>query len=781
MLRVEKVGGSHIVKRIFLFCFSITLVMIAETVIAQSPLNANPDVSSLASAKNIVQEMQKKDPQTAQAFSEAIQIGDFQTAKKIYEEFKAKQKDKEAESINIDSVMMKEEISRAIQNGDYQTAQKLLREFEKKKARAEEPQKPSLFERTLSGDFPSDIMADNLQQYGYDIFLKAASSFIPTTTTSVGSDYIIGPNDQFTLTTWGTTEGIYSLQVTKEGKITLPKVGVVSVAGLRFSEMENTLQKHLSKYYSNFNLSIAMGTLKTISVYVVGEVVKPGSYSLTSLTTSYGALFAAGGPTKKGTMRFIKVLRNGKVIKTLDLYDFLLRGDRTQDVRLQQDDTVFVPLIGQMAGVAGSVYRPAIYELKGNESIGDVLQTAGGIMPIAVASRLQVYRFSKNEKKLLLDINVAAQPNLATSMLNDKVQNMDVLSVRPIYEKVWETVNLTGEVRNPGDFQWKQDLKLKEIIKEGQPLPTADLKRVEIIRLTDDYMDRKIIPINIALLKDGDETQNIPLRPKDEIRVYTLFRDAEKVKVSGEVTSPGEYEVQRGERLSDLLRRVGGFTREAYAYGIVFKRLNVKENQSKNLQTLISKLQSQVLQTAAKGAATASSSEETTYAKAELGVNQELLTNLKAMQANLEGRVALNITENIDEWAGSKDDLLLQKGDSLLVPKRPQEVLVMGEVYSPGAQIYEPNMTVRTYIEHTGGMTKYSEPDSIIVIQANGYAFGKDSPNVRNSIEAVKLKPGDAILVPQKVERYAGMRFAKDMIDILFKTAVVLATLTVLF
>ena len=142
--------------------------------------------------------------------------------------------------------------------------------------------------------------------------------------------------------------------------------------------------------------------------------------------------------------------------------------------------------------------------------------------------------------------------------------------------------------------------------------------------------------------------------------------------------------------------------------------------------------------------------------------------------------MAINITATVDEWAGSKDDLLLQDGDSLYIPKRPQEVLVMGEIYSPGAQIFVPGMTVKDYIKSSGGPTKYADEDQVFVVKANGYAFGAESPNGEN-IEDVKLQAGDAVFVPQKVERYAGMRFTKDVVDILFKTAVVIATITILF
>lgn len=726
-------------KKILLFLFCTAIILSATAVFAQQA----PSPADLANSA--VQEMQKTDPLSAQAFQSAVQRGDLAGAKKIYQDFKARQN---------------RQAAAGAASGETGTTNA--------------PLQPSLFERTLTGD---------LTQFGYDLFNKTVATFIPPSIMPVGPDYIIGPGDQFTLTLWGTTEGIYTLQVTKEGQVTLPKVGVVSVAGVRFSELEKTLKRHLSKYYSNFNLSVAMGGLKTVTIYVVGEVATPGSYSLSSLTTVYGALFAAGGPTKLGTLRSIQVLRSGKVVKTIDLYDFLLKGDRSQDIRLQNEDTVFVPLIGPVAGVAGMVYRPAIYELKGGETIGDVIKTAGGILPIALGGRLQLTRYADNQRKVVLDIRLSdPQPGApkAAEAFNEKIRNMDAISIRPLYDKVWETVNLSGAVQHPGDFQWRPDLRMKEIVAQGGLLPTSDMRRAEIVRLKDDYSDREIIAVDLALLMNGDEGQNVLLRPQDQVRVYSEYREAEKVLVTGEVVRPGAYEIMKGERLSDLLRRAGGVTAEGYAYGAVFKRKNVKDNETKNTQSFIARMQTQILANAASSAATALNAEEAQFTKAELGLNQSLLNSLGAMQEKSEGRVAIDITGNIDEWAGSKDDLILQDGDSLFMPKRPQEVLVIGEVYTPGAQVFLPEMTVKDYIERTGGATRYADDDHIFVVQANGFAYGADSPNV-GKIEKAKLKAGDAVFVPQKTERYAATRTTKDIIDILFKTAVVIATITILF
>ena len=816
---------------LFLFLCAV-MFLSAKMASAQQDSGSHEDLSSAA-----IEEVQKADPAAAQAIANAIQKGDLQEAKGLYQNFKKSRPEQPATAAVPQAV-------------------------------AEAPVKPSLFEQILLG---------NLTQFGYALFNKTVSTFTIPATMPVGPDYIIGPGDNFTLTLWGTTEGIYNLKVTKEGTVTLPKVGVVAVAGIRFGELEKTVKRHLSRYYNDFNLSIAMGRLKTLTIYVAGEVVTPGSYSLSSLTSVYGALFSAGGPTKMGSLRTIQVLRSGKVIKTIDLYDFLLKGDRSQDIKLQNEDTVFVPLIGPVAGVAGTVYRPAIYELKGQETLSDVIDTAGGLLPTAVGGRLQLVRYADNLKKTILDIKLdsglAGTARKQGREFTEPVQNMDSIIISPIYEDVWETVTLIGAVEHPGSFQWRADLKLREIIIQGQLLPKSDMKRADIIRMKKDMIertiipvdlaklmagdeslnmllepkdriqvynvdqnpsnvweivtlsgvvrnpgnfqwrpdlkvrdiiiqgellpesdmsradvirlnknliDRTVIPVDLAVLMAGDEAQNITLEPQDQVRVYSSFKAAEKVTVSGEVVRAGEYEIKNGERLSDLLRRVGGFTREAHPYGIIFKRTDVKNSQEKNLQSFIVRMQAQVLQNAAAGSVQAISTEEAAAAKSEMTMNQALLANLKSMREQSEGRVAINITEKVDEWAGSANDLLLRDGDTIFVPRRPQEVLVMGEVHSPSAQVYLPGLKVSDFINQSGGYTQYAEKDQVYVLQANGSAISADSPSVGN-IEDKELKAGDTVFVPQKIERNAGMRLFKDVVDIMFKTAVVIATITILF
>ena len=268
----------------------------------------------------------------------------------------------------------------------------------------------SEIELSLSGKMRADVSTD-LKQFGYDLFQRTVSTFAPITDVPVGPDYIVGPGDRFTISLWGRIELAYKTEVDRNGEITLPKVGTLKVWGSSFSELKTQLKNELSKHYKGFEMNVVMDRLRSIRVFVVGEVRTPGSFTLSSLATVYNALFAAGGPSKRGTMRDIRLLRNGKVIRNLDLYNFLLRGDMSQDERLQSGDTVFVPMIGSVAGIAGNVKRPAIYEMKGEVTLGELFDLAGGVTPTGYTQRVQIERIIAHQKRIVEDLDLAEYPD----------------------------------------------------------------------------------------------------------------------------------------------------------------------------------------------------------------------------------------------------------------------------------------------------------------------------------------------------------------------------------
>ncbi|HQE80925.1 MAG TPA: SLBB domain-containing protein, partial [Syntrophorhabdaceae bacterium] len=222
-------------------------------------------------------------------------------------------------------------------------------------------------------------VSTEIKQYGYELFRQQSKTFVPPVDRiPVGPDYIIGPGDELRITLWGNIEGNFSVVVDRDGHINMPKIGVLGVAGLTFKELKDVLNKEFSKYYTGFQMNVSMGLLRTIRVYVVGNAERPGSYSISSLSTLVNALFEAGGPNKTGSMRNIQLKRNGKIIVNFDMYDFLLKGDKSKDIRLMPEDVVFIPPIGPVVAIAGSVNNPAIYELKNETTLSQLIEMAGG-------------------------------------------------------------------------------------------------------------------------------------------------------------------------------------------------------------------------------------------------------------------------------------------------------------------------------------------------------------------------------------------------------------------
>ena len=291
----------------------------------------------------------------------------------------------------------------------------------------------SEIEAILSGKIPLTVSTD-LTQFGYDLFRSTVSTFAPVEDVPVGPDYVVGPGDRFTIFLWGRFDLTYQVVVNRDGEISIPKIGPLKVWGLNFSQLQEYLFKEFSRYYKDFQLNVTMDRLRTIQVYVVGEAATPGSYILSSISTAYNALFAAGGLTKRGSLRNIQLLRKGKKVQTIDLYDFLLKGDKSQDERLQSGDTLFIPVIGPTAGMAGNFRRPAIYEMKGSMTLGEMIELAGGISAVGYLQRVQIERVTAHEKRIVADFDLSsiAQAQKPVPELSLKIQDMDLVKVFPI-------------------------------------------------------------------------------------------------------------------------------------------------------------------------------------------------------------------------------------------------------------------------------------------------------------------------------------------------------------
>ncbi|MBW2072878.1 MAG: SLBB domain-containing protein, partial [Deltaproteobacteria bacterium] len=415
-------------------------------------------------------------------------------------------------------------------------------------APAEVEEELSPVEKIMSGEIPTEISRE-LRQYGYDFFTEEISAFTPLSDIPVGNDYVIGPGDNFEIHLWGKVEQSYSVTVNRDGQIILPRIGAVTVSGLTYSEMKRHLDHKFREYYPDFDMTITMGQLRTIQVYVVGEAQNPGTYSLSSLSTVITALFATGGPNKNGSMRHIRLLRNGQQVKEIDLYDFFLKGNKRQDARLEPGDTIFIPVIGPVVGVAGNVKRPAIYEMKGSQTIGQAIEMAGGLLPIGHLQNVVVERIQGHKQRVVKSFNLDPTAQSAEKNLQTLLSDGDVIKIYPIYKKLDKVVYLEGNVKYPREYELKPGMRVSDLIPSYDALlPESYMEQAEIIRLAPPDLHPEIIQFNLGRMLQGSRDDNPLLQDLDRVRVYNRWEKKQlpQVTIKGEVRNPGSYRLYDG-------------------------------------------------------------------------------------------------------------------------------------------------------------------------------------------------------------------------------------------
>jgi protein involved in polysaccharide export with SLBB domain len=304
--------------------------------------------------------------------------------------------------------------------------------------------------------------------YGDSLFRQVPSTFAPLREVNVTPDYVLGPGDQLVVRIWGQINFNAQLTVDRAGSVYLPQVGEIHVAGLPYAQARQHLHDAVSRIYKSFDLDVEMGQLRSIQVFVVGQARRPGTYTLSSLSTLVTALFATGGPSVQGSLRDIQLRRNGQTITHFDLYDLLILGDMTKDAALLPGDVIYIPPVGAQVAIAGDVHVPAVYELKGATSVEQALRFAGGLSATASLLRASLERLDVQKNRTVLDISLEG-PGLATPM-----QQADILRVLPISPQFQNVVTLRGNVAQTGRFSWHPGMKLSEIIPDSQSLITRD-------------------------------------------------------------------------------------------------------------------------------------------------------------------------------------------------------------------------------------------------------------------------------------------------------------------
>jgi len=578
----------------------------------------------------------------------------------------------------------------------------------------------------------------------------------------------------------------YITPVKRDGTIFLPNIGSMPVVGLTFSQVNRALKARLNKLLKRYEFHISMTRLRTITVYVVGEVVRPGAYEMGSLATVSHALYAACGPSTKGSLRKMKVVRGGSNLE-VDFYQFFLQGDRRQDIRLRSGDTVLVPPIGPFAAISGPVKRPAIYELKGKITLNDIVNLAGGLTPAADRNHAQIFRVVPGEGRIILDVPVVSSHdstkiqkgksllhgvsldggNNAKSRKSDVlVQDGDFIRIAEIPSQIDNSITLTGAVRNPGLYPFRPGMRLSNLLDPSQMLAEAFLDEGELIRTNPFTYQRSVIPISLVRLFQGQEEDNFELQRLDEIVVRSQAKPPRLVMVKGEVKRPGEFAIGSGERLSSVLKRAGGFTEDAYPSGLILIRPTLLKSESQKLERF-KEDQKQLLVTEAANYAAGSGDQGG-------GSLEIMLRSLESKTSLLEvGRVVVNLT-SLDKLVGSPDDVLLEDGDRISVPQRPESVTIVGAVRNPVSVLHHDELSVDDYIFQAGGFSADAAEEDIYILKANG------STEVAY-MSLRQMEPGDAIVVPGKIKpKTARLPFFQAVASILAATVTAVAAIVVI-
>jgi polysaccharide biosynthesis/export protein len=523
-----------------------------------------------------------------------------------------------------------------------------------------------------------------LKHFGYDLFKDSASTFAPFTDVPVPADYIVGPGDNLNVQLFGSQNRNLRLVVGRDGRISFPELGPISVGGQTFDRVAENLEQRVAKQMIGVRASVTMGQTRSIRVFVMGEANRPGSYTISGLATMTSALFASGGVRPIGSLRDIQLKRQGKVIRRLDLYDLLLRGDTSDDANLLPGDVIFIPPVSATVAVDGEVQRPAIYEIKGETTVANMIQLAGGPTSEADTSRVALVRVDDRRNRVVVDVPLDA-PTGRSEILRSG-DSLRVLRLRPTLD---QGVTVEGYVFRPGHVAWRDGLRLVDVLGSIDELkPNADLNYVLIRRELPP--DRRVVMLSAdlsAALRDPASAKNVELKPRDRIIVFDvesgrrdlldplieevrrqsrIDQPTEVVRIDGRVKASGEYPLEPQMRISDLLRAGGGLADAAYGTKAELTRYRLGDDGRKTLL-----------------------------------VDIDLAAILKG-----------------DESA----DLRLQPFDFLNVKEVPEwseqeQVTLLGEVRFPGIYPIQRGETLRSVLARAGGLTDLAFTEGSIFIR----------------------------------------------------------------
>jgi polysaccharide export outer membrane protein len=566
---------------------------------------------------------------------------------------------------------------------------------------------PSLYDLYVQAS-PRDR---NLDRFGLEMFRNGARDLdaIPMDL-PVGPDYVVGPGDSLAIDLWGGFSQRFSRTVDREGRIALPEAGPLLVSGRTLGDVQQAVQTALRTQYQDASADVSLSRLRTVRVYVVGEVAEAGAYDISSLSTPLNALFAAGGVTQRGSLRALKHYRGKQLIEEVDAYDLLLRGVGSDAKRLENGDSLLVPPVGPQVTVSGMVRRPAIYELEGESSLADVINLAGGILPAAALEHIELQRLEAHEKRTMQTIEVSPNGDAAAiekQLSEVKVADGDEVHIFPIAAYNEGAIYLQGHVQRPGRYSYRDGMKLTDLVASyGDLLPEPAGHYAEIVRLNSPDFRPSVESFDLAAAL-ANPAESPKLHPLDTVRIFSKydFEVAPEVWVGGEVRTPGKYRTSGQAHLRDAIYLAGGVSPDAALDA------------------------AQLFRTQADG-------------------------TLKIVGVNLTAALAGNPADN----------LILQPRDRLLIHRNaarvdPPTVYIKGEVAKPGRYPLTSNMHVEDLIGVAGGLKRSADNNSADLTsyaQSGTHQATTESRTVEISAaltgdetQNVALRDGDVLTIRQ--------------------------------
>lgn len=652
------------------------------------------------------------------------------------------------------------------------------------------------------------------QIFGFQFFNSDKLSFEPPVNIPTPQNYTLGIDDELSISVWGASQKNYKLKIETSGAINLPDLGPIYILGMEFSKAKELIKRRLVSIYQDLGSStpntfceIAIANLRSITINVIGEVKVPGTYTLASTASAFNALYLSGGPNENGSFRNIQVIRDNKVIKTIDVYDYLINGNTNENIQLREQDIIYIPVYQTRVSANGAFKRRGFFELAENEKLSDLIRYTGGFNENAFKSQLSIIRITEKEKKML-DINQSIYDSFIP-------HNGDSIIASQIVNHYENRVNISGAVFHPGNYELTEGLTLSDLIKKAQGLKENYYNRGLILRLQKN-LTPMTLSFNVEEVISGKN--DIQLQREDQVIIQDIFKMKEKrtIQIFGEVQFPGEYDFADNMTLKDLIFKAGGFKEAASESFIELARrhnyeesnnildelvklyefnidrdLNIQDKEEKFIlapfdYVYVRKSPSYHIQRTVfisgevsyPGAYSIGSKKErvSDLIKRAGGlmpnayvngahmkrINNQMEQNINILQNTLADSLLVKVEKQINNSQlelrlesilrnpGTEFDYLLKEGDEIIIPEASQEVRISGEIRNPIGLAYEEGRGLKYYVNRNGGFGEKAKKNKVFVIYSDG-----TTKVTKSFLWPVypSIEPGSQIVIPPKPEK----------------------------